>query len=158
MATAKVLITDINFLIRGEGESKKIGSLMPKSSREASSSTRPPHPIPDSLPPKKKVSCQTSASQHDRLQMNALVDECVLREPEIFFIPHKTRYVEPNFTPSNLKRLLDSSFVPEVDLFPSSWFYVFVRSVCIVNRRSKSKNLNETKSKPNTVRNVRLAL
>lgn len=63
---------------------------------------------PPPTPKKKKPSCQTSASQHDRLQMNAMVDKCVLREPKIFFIPHKTRYVEYNFTLSNLKRLLDS--------------------------------------------------
>lgn len=52
--------------------------------------------------------------------MNALVDKCVLWEPKIFFIPHKTRYAEHNFILSKLKRLLDSGFVREANIFLSS--------------------------------------
>lgn len=136
MATARVLITDINFLIRGERGSKKIGSLMLKSSRESQFLKK--------ISPQ-KTSCQTSASQHDRLQIDAPVDKCVLREPKIFFITQKTRYVEHNFYSLEARKTGWQLICSRSEYLSISLVFCLSKECGIGKRWSKSKNLNKTK-------------
>lgn len=82
--------------------------------------------------------------------MNAPADKCVLRGPKIFFIPHKTRYVEHNLYSLEARKTGWLLICSRSEYLPISLAWCLFKECCIGKRWSKSTNLNKTKGHLNS--------